>query len=216
MKRKLLFFDPQFLENKSFLTMLQQLKAHNFLPIMVTQTAYGEVSDAAKSFVDSFICLNGHEIILDNQWLRSEELSPAGLEQLLWLVKCLRQKVILYDQQGAQLFDPSKNPNEAAQHLKQVVKCKGAIIPDSIERKEILYEDLLEEYFDTTHMATNTLFIGNKGITTAEAINNLHQKIEHETAYGLFTSAEHFSLNQNSLQKWDLTSVAAWLANNKK
>lgn len=195
MYNRIIYIKEQFLieemkSKKEIASWIASLKMQNYLLVMISDVPYEFIQKAIKEKFDTFICLNGQQIIFEGKAIRNQFLPLQVINDLLKISTHVKNALMLYKKQEIILVNKELTSNEyskkgtlfftSASKQPELSNVYLVKLFNSKKRKDIIYEDLFEQSLSFKRINEDFCIMGTLGITLAEAKSQLEQKISRE------------------------------------
>lgn len=164
------------------------IDTQKYFPVLVSQLSFSQISPLVDPRFEAFVCLNGQQIILDNQAIRCNYIPEAEINDLIQLCSYTKHPIALYSAEMTeitQINETVEKYQKQTRHDKLIEVGKFTNTKDvllvkvfnELTRKDIFYETFYHERLSFQRIDSNTLVLGNLGYNESEAIDFLKEKI---------------------------------------
>lgn len=183
---------------------IASLQKRNYLLVIVSDAPYELIQKPIRENFNTFICLNGQQIIFKGKFIRNQFLPLQEVKELLKISVHAKNSLMLYKKDkiiwvNKELTNQEQvkkeehfftslcnNPEPSNVYLVKIFNQK--------RRKDIIYEDLFEHSFSFRRINEECCIMGTLGINFEEARGQLQKKINGNHKMKTYFLAEKFIL----------------------
>lgn len=164
------------------------IDTQKYFPVLVSQLSFSQINPLVDPRFRAFICLNGQQIILDNQTIRYNYIPEAEIIDLIQFCSYTKHPIALYRAEKTEITQINETVKSYQKQTKydklievgQFTNTKDVLLVkvfNELTRKDILYETIFHERLSFQRIDSNTLILGNLGYNEPEAIGFLKEKM---------------------------------------
>ncbi|MDA9472804.1 HAD hydrolase family protein [Enterococcus sp. 5H] len=187
MTKQLIFIKDTILLNTET-AWFERIDTQKYFPVLVSQLSFSQISPLVDPRFKAFVCLNGQQIILDNQTIRCNYIPEAEIIDLIQFCSYTKHPLALYRTEKTeitQINETVEKYQKQARHDKlievdQFTNTKDVLLVkvfNELTRKDIFYETFYHERLAFQRIDSNTVILGTFGYDEIEAIHFLKEKI---------------------------------------